>query len=174
MLFVGFVIYMLFLNCINRKTQENCHAHSNCENHLPTWFERLPSITLVEKKKRKIVIIGTYGSTPNKDEEAENSMWAQQLEKMQKLSPSEQATDHKEQYIQDLNTTITRMKDENYQVIIAGNININLHKQTAETRTWEPMMRNNHLRNTICTYWPNIKQKFNTWGGESWIDHIYI
>ena len=53
-------------------------------------------------------------------------------------------------------------------------MNININKDTKETRNWKEIMREAGLVNTMQTWWPNINHKIVTWGKKSWIDHIYM
>jgi len=101
-------------------------------------------------------------------------MWQRQTKAIQKLPASEQAKDPREQYIHDLSKLITQLKYKKYQIIIAGDANINLHKQSHQTKAWKEMMHSSNMVNTMATWWPNITHKLVTWGGKSWIDHIYI
>ena len=57
---------------------------------------------------------------------------------------------------------------------MAGDMNININKDTKETRNWKEIMREAGLVNTMQTWWPNINHKIVTWGKKSWIDHIYM
>ena len=78
----------------------------------------------------------------------------------------ERATDPREQYIKDIQNLITKLKDEQFQVIMAGDMNININKDAKETRNWKEMMREAGLVNTMQTWWPNINHKIVIWGGE--------
>ena len=136
--------------------------------------------TAIELKgrKRNIVIIGTYGPTPNDDEESENAMWQQQLKGMEKIPMHERADDPRAQYMYDLNILLARLRKKNYQVILAGDTNINLHKQATSVRTWKTMMEEHNMKNTMATWWPRMIHKLTTWGRTKkknyWIDHIYM
>ena len=146
--------------------------------HEDKWYDqrgwgRWTAITLVGRK-RNTVIIGTYGPTPNDNEDSENAMWQKQLREMRKLPAEEQATDPRAQYMFDMKNMLNRLKKEKRHVILAGDLNINMNKEGKEREQWNDMISNNSLENTMLTWWPMKRHKFVTWGGKSWIDHIYM
>jgi len=149
------------------------YAKHDDEWYDPRGWGRWTTITVIGRK-RKIAIIGTYGPTPNKDEEAVYAMWQRQLRAMQNIPNHERATDPREQYINDMRKMITQLKDKNFQIIMAGDMNININRDTKETRQWKDMAREAGLENTMQIWWPNISHKMITWGKKSWIDHIYM
>ena len=85
----------------------------------PRGWGRWTTITIIGRK-RKIAIIGTYGPTPNKDEEAVYAMWQRQLKAMQNIPNYERATDPREQYIKDIKNMITKLKDEHSKLSWQG------------------------------------------------------
>jgi exonuclease III len=90
----------------------------------------------------------------------------------------ERADDPRAQYMYDLNILLARLRKKNYQVILAGDTNINLHKQATSVRTWKTMMEEHNMKNTMATWWPRMIHKLTTWGRTKkknyWIDHIYM
>ena len=61
--------------------------------------------------------------------------------------------------------------------MIVGDTNINIQKDSLETKLWNGIMDDEGLRNSMNSWWPNRKHQCYTWiNGEkkSWIDHIYV
>ena len=142
----------------------------------PRGWGRWTAIEL-HGRKRKTIIIGTYAPTANNDEDASNSMWQRQLTAMDKIPDCQREKNPLAQYISDLDDTVAKIKahKENYIVIIVGDTNINLHKDTAESRAWRENMADRGLVNT-GKWWPSRRHQCHTWHNgqnKSWIDHIY-
>ena len=58
---------------------------------------------------------------------------------------------------------------------MAGDMNINLNKDTKKTRQWKDMTREVGLENTMQMWWPNISYKMVTWGEKNMdIPYIYM
>ena len=58
-----------------------------------------------------------------------------------------------------------------------GDTNINIQKDSPEAKLWNGTMKEEVLRNSMGSWWPNRKHQCYTWtNGEnkSWIDHIYV
>jgi exonuclease III len=125
-------------------------------------------------RKRKTLIIATYGPVKNEDEEATNSMWYRQSVEMKKIPAKERCKNPKEQYIKDINEYIDQMQTkEKFEIILTGDMNINPDKDNKTAYTWNSEIRNNGLLNTMNTWWPNLKHQFAT-HKSTWIDHIYV
>jgi len=123
--------------------------------------------------KRKTLIIATYGPVKNEGDEAINSMWYRQSEDMKKIPIEDRCKDPKEQYIKDINEYIDRMQTKGkFEIIMAGDVNINPNKDNKMTYEWNTKTRDNGLLNMMSTWWPNLKYQFAT-HRKTWIDHIY-
>jgi len=129
-------------------------------------------------RKRKIMIIGTYGPTKNDDEDATDSMWYRQSAAIKKLPKSEQCNDPKEQYIADMNDYIRTLQtstetEDGYEVILMGDINVNPLKDSKYSANWREKTAGNGLINTMDIWWQNRRHLFKT-HRNNWIDHIYM
>ena len=91
---------------------------------------------LVTGRKKKTLIIGTYGPPKNMDEHATESMWQQQEHAMSSMAAHEKESDPMMQYIHDLRKLIRQRQKQGYRVIVVGDTNVNLHKDTTTTKAW--------------------------------------
>ena len=107
--------------------------------------------------KNKMAILGTYGPTKNLGDKDNFSMWKMQERKMQSIPRTERKKDPKEQYIADIQKTITKLKQKGYQVIVIGDTNINEQDvDNTYTREWKTQMRENKMHNIHKLFWPII------------------
>ena len=112
-------------------------------------------------RKRKIMVIGTYGPTKNDDEDATDSMWQRQLAAIAKLPKEEQCSDPKEQYIADINYYIRNLQiDNEYEIILMGDVNINPMKDNKYSANWREQMAGNALMNPMDIWWKNRRYLF--------------
>ena len=131
---------------------------------------------MIKGRQQSTIVIATYGPTENENIEATESMWQRQLKAMQKIDPQVREKNPQYQYIKDLHAMITEL-GKKYKIVIVGDSNINIQKDSLETKLWNGIMDDEGLRNSMNSWWPNRKHQCYTWiNGEkkSWIDHIYV
>jgi hypothetical protein len=117
---------------------------------------------MIKGRKQSTIVIATYGPTENENIEATESMWQRQLKAMQKIDPQDREKNPQYQYIKDLHAMITEL-GKKYKIVIVGDTNINIQKDSLETKLWNGIMDDEGLRNSMNSWWPNRKHQCYTW-----------
>jgi hypothetical protein len=117
---------------------------------------------MIKGRKQSTIVIATYGPTENENIEATDSMWQRQLKAMQKIDPQEREKNLQYQYIKYLHAIITEL-GKKYKIVIVGDKNINIQKDSPETKLWNGTMDEEGLRNSINSWWLNRKHQCYTW-----------
>ena len=117
---------------------------------------------MIKGRKQSTIVIATYGPTENENIEATESMWQRQLKAMQKIDPQVREKNPQYQYIKDLHAMITEL-GKKYKIVIMGDTNINIQKDSLETKLWNDIMDDEGLRNSMNSWWPNRKHQCYTW-----------
>ena len=158
----------------------NRYAHK--EIHDNRGWGRWVGIELRGKKNNNrsghIVIIATYG--PSGPTDSSGSMWQYQLSQMDKLHNDERASNPRDQYLEDIESMINTYRQKGAEIILTGDINININNNKAGSVEWQRIMARNGLFNWMKALWPNITQ-IRTWcnkgqpnNHDSWIDHLWV
>jgi hypothetical protein len=92
------------------------------------------------------------------------------------MAAHEKESDPMMQYIHDLSKLIRQRQKQGYRVIVVGDTNVNLHKDTTTTKAWANSTEQSGMINVMQAWWPHLRHKFITWrngDSKSWIDHVY-
>jgi hypothetical protein len=127
--------------------------------------------------QNKTLIIGTYGPTgsgkPDQDD-PKGSMWEYQQRGMEHIPEDQREDNPAFQFIRDLVECINEAQADGLQVMLMGDVNINIRNDTKKTREWTTKLREAEMYNPMTLLWPSTPHIHTFPRDESWLDQHWI
>ncbi len=128
-----------------------------------------------------IAIIGAYAPSETRQKrengeiiEQKYTMWNIQQGKMKGIPQADRQDDPTHQFMFDLMTQIAKLKAMNFEVILAGDFNLNWKTKSPKVRLWKDLIQNQDLVNIIEKWWDDETHKIHTYKQnetKTWIDY---
>ena len=109
--------------------------------------------------------------------EQKHTMWNIQKAKMENIPVAERQTDPTHQFNYDLMNQVAKLKALNYEVIVAGDYNINWKGTSPKVKLWKASIANQDLVNVMHKWHHNEQHKIYTYKQnetKTWIDYHLV